>query len=400
VAIAHLSRYTASHPQDGKAHELLGRAYFADGQLDRAEASLAAALRADPSLRGTVRYYQASIANARGERAQANALLVEALRADPRSPLSLRILRPSEVPGAARPVAKPWNALVALAAGYNDNVLLVDDSGLTLPTDVTTNDTQALFAAVDTHYTFAGFGHDIVRLGYAGRFARYLDVSQGNYADNGVYGIYAHSVVPELEAAIRTGVSRTAVGGNTFRTAFELRPAVTWRATDYATVELALTRYEFDFEAQPTNVQRDRDSTQVAVGFNVSIVPPADVWQIRPRFGYARIDNDAVGSDYDFAADSVYVGINFTPGFDVTVDLLFAATNADYDHPNSFASNGTVLNAFERSDRTHSITIDVSKPILDDVDAFGTVAYRRNTSNIGLFQYHQHESVAGARIRF
>ena len=71
VAADRLERFEKAKPGGAKTAEFLGRASFGLGRYDQAEAQLDEALRRNPALTPSVRFYRALIAQARGDPARA-----------------------------------------------------------------------------------------------------------------------------------------------------------------------------------------------------------------------------------------------------------------------------------------------------------------------------------------
>ena len=116
VGLASLERYEKSNPGNAKTAELMGRAYIARGEYDKASELLQEAIRRDPAVKSTALYYLAFLEQARGKDEAADAYTERLLREAPQAPLARSLkgkigeIRRLQRRGAAGPstAAKPW----------------------------------------------------------------------------------------------------------------------------------------------------------------------------------------------------------------------------------------------------------------------------------------------------
>lgn len=212
-AIVSLERYEKAKPGNAKAAELLGRAYIAKGAYDKASAALHEAIRRDPAVKPTALYYLAFLERARGETKEADAYLETLFREAPQSPLARALkgrigeVRELQRRGAERrrAAARPWRVGGSLALGYSDNVLLLPDGDLNLPSDVTSNQSRFVAFSADPRYDWRLDAESVVSAGYVLQGTKYFSVSEADYHDHVAYVDYTRRLSPDLGITGRAG---------------------------------------------------------------------------------------------------------------------------------------------------------------------------------------------------
>ncbi len=404
-AISSLERYEKAKPGNAKAAELLGRAYIAKGAYDRASTLLHEAIRRDPAVKPTALYYLAFLERARGKTEDADAYLETLFREAPRSPLArslkgrigeIRELR-RQGEERRRAAAKPWRVGGSLAYGYNDNVLLLADGDLNLPSDVTSNQSRFVEYSADGRYDWRLDARSVVSAGYVLQGTAYLSVGEANYHDHVGFAEYTRRLSSDLGFTGRAGYGKTFLDGKDFSDRLSLRPALAYRPVERTTIEASYALNAIDFSTDPANPAQDRDGLGHTFGATL-FLDLTGVLPTNPRLraDFAYTSNQADGDDFDYGSFAASGGIDLSLPWRVGLSGTFAVTNTNYDNPNSFSSGGIT----SRKDDQRLFRLNLSRPIADGVEAFGE--YRRidNESNIALFDYDQTVWSIGLRARF
>lgn len=391
-AIARLEGYEQRRPGRGQTSEFLGRAFLALEELDRAEAHLQEALRREPRLAPTVRLALAALEARRGRpeaaRAQAERLLQEA----PDSPVARR-LRELGVPVTPPPPPKPWQVVVSLSAGYNDNVIALG-TDVPLPSDISQKDSAFVRLGLGGAYTWRLTGMDSLTAAYALQADVYADVSAANLLDQ-VWSLdYRHAFSAEWAAALRVSDQFTLLDGEAFRNQVTVRPAVGYRLTPWSLVELHYLLAASDYYVDVPPVQ-DRDGLAHQLGLTGFLAVPGT--RLLLRLGAAYTRSEADGADFDAGSVALVVGLSHPLPWQLTADLSYAHTFDRYDNPNSLAGAGF---AFKRRDDGNVLSLQLSRPVLPWLRAYVRYDFTLNDSNIAFFEYDQHVVSTGLVASF
>ena len=201
------------------------------------------AIRRNPAVKSTALYYLAFLEQARGKDEAADAytdrLRREASQASLARSLKGKIgeIRRLQRRGAAgqSTAAKPWRIGGNLSFGYNDNVLLLTEGDLNLPTDVTSNQSRFIAFSANAGCDWRLDEDTIVSAGYVLQGARYMSVREADFHDHVAFAEYAKRMSTDLGFTGRAGDGKTLLDGGDFSDRVSLRPAIVYRLTDRAT---------------------------------------------------------------------------------------------------------------------------------------------------------------------
>ncbi len=397
AAIERLLRYEQNHPGRGQTSEFLGRAYLATGDLDAAERELNRAIERDPSLEPTASLALASVASRRGDERAARRRLASISRRAPQSPLGSVLRRYGlEQPTPLPTADKPWRLSLSVGAGWNDNVVAVPD-GAALPADIT--DRGSAFGAFGADFAYEVFRteDDIVTLGYLFASTIYEDsLDEADLLDHYWYADYQRRLTEDWFASMRISNQYTNIGGNSFRNAVTLRPAVSHRFCDWFTAELAyaFSTNEYFF---PTSAAADRDGETHAIAITGYFSIPET--ELTGRVGYSHGFYATDGSDFDKDSDTVFIGLAHPLPWDFHLSVYYSHVFDDYDNPNSFSEAGVT-----RDDDIDAVSVELTRPVpfFGDLNAraYFRYDYINDDSNIAEFDYEQNIYSFGMTVDF
>ena len=116
------------------------------------------------------------------------------------------------------------------------------------------------------------------------------------------------------------------------------------------------------------------------------------------RGGAFYVDGATSGDKFDFHAPGLVAGLQAQLPWRVLGSLDYSFSRSIYANPDPRAVPAFVTN---RRDSTHSVALQVSRPVLyDNVAAYLRLSYIDNASNIAVFDYDQAVVVGGMVVRF
>ena len=233
---------------------------------------------------------------------------------------------------------------------------------------------------------------------------RYDSVRKADYLEPLFSLDYAHGLSPTVEAGGRLSYSRLLVDGSSLREELGVRPSVFWQPLEAAWIELAYRFSVADYFTSPTAATLDRDnrrhSVSVVGAYAIGDMALPEALRFgdrsrlpaRLRLAVSGTIIDRNGADFDFESYTIAPAAIVTLPHKVTLDLVVAHTETNFNNTNSLATAGGIFGtnfAFERDDDHTVYGIGVRRPIVAGLDVF--VGFRRivNQSNIRAFEYDQ-----------
>lgn len=399
LAVTLLEPFAKKYPENAKAQEFLGRAYIRTGKFDRAEAPLRRAMALDPRLKPTVLLALSSLENARKDRKAAVSALSEILRTEPGSPVG-GVLKSRLKPKPA----KPWSAYASVSGGHNDNVIGLS-SELVTPAEITERASGFVGFEGGGRYVHRIDEDQAVSAGTSIRHDRYFDVNDQDVVQGNLEAKYQYAIrqLPgDVIASVSGTYSHLRLGGDKYRDVYGLRPGLSLKPAGHISVDLYAARSWGDVRGSRTADPEiaSRDSTLTTLGGRMVVdVPGTD---ISVSVAYARLHNNADGTDHSYRANQFTVGAQAKVFKDYTLSGQVTRTNYDYSSPHSLApnpANGAGFQ-FSRDDDSTTINLRVSRPITDRVSGFLKFDYNNSKSNLPLFTYSQNIFGAGLIARF
>ncbi len=398
-AIAHLEAYEAAHPGNGKTSEFLGRAWLAKGDTQRAQELFREAVARDPALSSSVSVQMATIEASQGNPEQAAAFLDSIVANDPSSPLgqylSQELTQLASTQERAGP-PKVWSVVASFAVGHDSNAIALGDAS-PLPTGIT-NQSGAFFeTAVAGQYTvFARPGVDRLDVSGALGLRRYgdnLTVVDSEFWSLGAdyQGLIRRDLVGRVQAYLggntsHGDASNRYVGGRG-SVQFESFDVLWEPWVSYTYIEYN----EIGFVAPADN----RNGATLGLGANGYWT--WDLIEADLRAGGAYGSSRTDGTNFDNHSWSAVFGLSKELADEVTVDVSYVMINTDYTNLDTRA---TPPGSFKRSDHTRYFTLQLSKPIWENITLFGRAIVTHNGSNIPAFAYDRIETVAGITASF
>lgn len=396
-AIAHFEKYELEHPGRGQTSEFWGRALYALEKYDQAAQKLKEALNRDPSLEKTVNFTLTLVEAHRNNPAGAvqHYLAVTDLGGDD-DPFT-RFLQPLFV----QKPTKPWNISVSAAGGYNDNVL-----GLTsqefLPTDISSQSSPLSRYSLAAQYQWAFTKKLSLFAQYNFLADVYEDIPSFNLLDHAFVAGGRYRFNKAFTGTFQLIDRYTLFGGDKFRNQIALRPAVSFRWSEWTVTELipnfSTSNY---FLSVPSPQNRDGQA------YGVSVIQYFQIPQTEfsANVGWFFVKNSTKGSDFDSSSHGIQAGLQASPFGKLTGEVFYTRSFDRYDHPNSLVGN-----AFKRKDDIDSISVRASYPILEaagdwspiefSVTIFAQYNYLKINSNIDLLGFDQNTWLGGLITSF
>lgn len=385
-----LEQYEAAHPGRGQTSEFLGRAYLGMKDYDRAQASFDEAIKRDPSLTPTVRFYQAMMAEERNQPEEASRSIAALVSESPDSPIG-QLLRSHAATGTGlgqRRGGKPYSIAGSLGLGYNSNVLFEGETG---------SDESSFFtrATLDADYVWNRDNGDSITAGYNFLGNIYFSESDGNLLDNFLYGTYRHAFNDRWSGSFRVSDQATFLGGDFFRNTIALRPAVGYSHGSDSFTELAYSLAFSDYHENPALEDLDRDSKT----HTLSLAHYFGLKKLKSqaRVGVFGVKNQAEGDDFDYDGLGFFIGLRRALGGKWTGDIFYSKSWNNYDDGNIFSGP---FSPVKREDRPDYLAIQVLRPLHNDMDLYIRYTYNAANSNIDFFDYKQHTIGAGVNKAF
>ena len=385
-----LESYLATHPDDAKAHEFLGRAWLGLGDLDKGEASLNRALELNPDLEPTVRFYLAAVEHRRGNVRGAFANLAGIILRHPESRLGRRLGDVFPDIQAAEP-EKPWRAVLTLGLGYNDNVIALADE-FALPADISSKDSVYERLGFSGAYDIKRTEDQVLSVGYAVETNFYNEVEEFNFVDQFAYLNYSKRLRPDLTGSVLLSNQYTVVDRDRFRNEVAIRPTLAYRPWENIVVEGAY-RFATNNYFSDTASVNDRDANTHTVAATGHLLIPSH--GIRLTAGYAHSWINADGANFEAESDSLRLGVLASLPWQVTGEASVSRTWDDYDNPNTLSLTGEA-----RDDTTNRFTAGLSRPVYQNVSAYLNFTRIDKDSNISFFEYDQNRWEAGLTVSF
>ena len=353
----------------------------------------------DPALASSVSLQMAAIAASQGDPEAAAGFLDSIVENDPTSALGqylsqeLAQLAPAQAGGDA---AKIWSIVASLAVGHDSNAIALGNAS-PLPSGITNESGSFVETAVSGQViAFSRPGVDQLNLNAA--------VGLRRYGDNlTVVDSEFWSVGADYQALIRddlVGRVQGFLGGNTSHLDASNRyvggrGSVQFESFDVLWEPWVSTTYisynQVGFVAPADN----RDGTTWGGGLNGYWT--WDLIEADLRAGGAYNTTQTKGSNFDSHGWSAVFGVSKELADEVTADLSFVMINTDYINLDTRAAPP---GSAKRADHTRYFTLQLSKPVWENITIFGRANITHNGSNITAFSYDRIETLAGVAASF
>ncbi|MEX2543488.1 MAG: tetratricopeptide repeat protein [Phycisphaeraceae bacterium] len=400
AAIEAFETYEASHPGHAKTSELLGRAYLAKGDLERAETLLTQSIERDASLADTANLSLAQVHAARGERAAAQARLDEARRAaPPDSPLTdpLRgfTSQPAAV-GSGLADDRRFRVALTLAAGYSSNVIALADE-IALPSGISDQHSAFGSLVLDLAFDAVRTERNLVTLGYVFQGRMYESgLDEYDLLDQYFYVDWSHRLDDRFSTRLRLADEWTHIGGNEFRNQISARPALVTQVNEHLVAEVAYTYALNDYKF-PTASALARDGDAHTVGLTLGFHVPGT--RLSGRAGYSYTAHITDGSEFDRRDHAVFATLSHPLPMAFAISGSYLHTFSNYRNASTFG-----VTTDDREDDIDVVSITLSRwfdvPSLHRTRWFVTYEGIFNNSNVAVFDYDEHRVVSGITLNF
>ncbi|CAN0363243.1 unnamed protein product, partial [Discosporangium mesarthrocarpum] len=400
-AVDALEAYEAERPGDGKTSEFLGRAWLGLGDLDKAEAALREAMKRDPALTDTATLALAEVESRRGELADARRMLSDVADGTDDARVGAIAREALQQSARAQVEDKPWTAYLGIGVGKDTNVIALSDD-IVAPADITDKKSAFMRFNAGATYTYLLGDADALTFGYDGEYTRYTSVDDQNSLSNGIRATLRHAIYNEVVATMTVGASQDDLAGHRFRRGYSMRPALQIQPIEELIVEPFLGWSQSDYSAPTSNpAALDRDSIARSAGINAYFTIPGT--DVTFDAGYARIQNDAKGTDYDYSTNSYSIGVTAGLPYEFTGEMRYSRAHSHYANLNSLAPTsppGPNGFGFRREDVSNARMVRLSRPITDNIVGYFQYDDIDAGSNIDVYDYDRRIAVAGIVYQF
>lgn len=398
-AITRLEAYEAAQPGNGKTSEFLGRAWLAKGDTTRAQELFRQAVARDPALSSSVAVQMATIEASQGNPVEAAAFLDSIVANDPSSPLGQYLSQELTQLASAQDGDGPpkvWSVVASFAVGHDSNAIALGDAS-PLPSGITNQSGSFFESAFSGQYTvFMRPGID--RLDVSGA------IGLRRYGDNlTVVDSEFWSVGADYQGLIRNdlvGRVQGYLGGNTSHGDASNRYAGGRGSVQFESFDAlwepwaSFTHIEYN-QVGFVAPADDRDGSTWGMGLNGYWTWDLIEADLRAGGGYANTQTK--GTNFDSHGWSAVIGLSKELADEVVADVSLIMINTDYNNPDTRA---TPPGSFNRADRTRYFTLQLSKPVWQNITLFGRAVVTHNSSNIAAYSYDRMETVAGITASF
>ncbi len=306
---------------------------------------------------------------------------------------------------ALRSTAKRWDAMFAISAQYDSNVVLLP-GGVAPPGGNTGISHKDDFVTVLSGYGEYRFVQDdtwTVGTGYGFYQNLHARLSEFNVQDH-TPTLYVQRRFGAMQVRLQYILDYVTVGGDPYLLSNALQPTLTVSEHE-RTYTQAFVRYQYkDFKSFRDDrvflglpVNRTRDGVNWMVGGLQYLLLPENRGHV--RVGYTFDTDRTGGEDVTQAlpgrpthADWSYIGHRFTTGIAyqpmaaTTVDLAFDYYRQNYDSPNSYSETGTTV----RTDNVFLLTGTAVRDLGSGLWAAFQYSFTRDQSNVAVFDYTRH----------
>jgi len=398
LAIMHLDTFEQVVPGRGKTSEFLGRAWLAKGDTQRARSHFEEAVARDPGLRSSIEFQLAAIEVSEGDPQAAAAYLDSIVENDPASPLGqylgnrLRQLAASDTSAEQ----KIWSLVASFAVGHDSNAIALGDT-TPLPANITNQSGSFVESAVaGSVLVFSRPGSDQLVANASAAARRYGDNltvvdSESLGAGLDYQAVIRSDLIGRLQGYLGTNLSH----GDTINRFAGLRGSVQFESF-HVTWEPWVGVTYVDYNESGFVAPADQRSGPIrSVGLNGSWWWDAIEADLRGGIAYSNVETK--GTNFDSQSWSAVIGLNKELSDEVVADMSFAMINTDYENLDTRA---TPPGTFKRADQTRVFSLQLSKPVWENVTLFGRFNMTSNGSNIAAFDYTRVETLAGVAASF
>ncbi len=387
-AVLALTHYESIKPGRGLAQELLGRAYLALGQDEKAEASLREAMRRDARLAPTSNYYLGAIALRKGEGEKGAALLQDVSKNQPSSSVgrSAQTLLDRQ-----RAKDRRWSLSLSAGGGYDSNASQRGTDEL-VPTEIGRGGTGfGQFSAGGTYDLVRGEADDLT-VGYEFAAQVYDDLSEFNSLDHRPFVQYRRKFKDRAALNLNMENHYGEIDEDPSINDVVFSPSLDVKLAEWAVLRLPYT-LTWSENFIPVERPLDRDGLSQTLGIVQFL--KCERLNMVGRVGYVHIWNRTDGSDYDYDSDSVLVGVNWSLPWKITLDVSYARIWEGYANPNSF----TDFSRRRRSD-VDLVRVEVVKALNDHVWLRTSYDFAGSDSNVSIYKSDRHAWSAGVILRY
>jgi tetratricopeptide (TPR) repeat protein len=402
-ALASLQSYKDANPDSAKASELIGRAQFTLGNSAAGQKAFDEALQLDSSLKSSIAFFRAGLAQAQGKDIEGEELLDSAAGADQTGAVSRAVRQHLDLLNAiqSQRSTKPWTVFGTAAVGRDTNVIALSDQ-IARPSDITRQASAYANLTAGGQYRFDINNKQNVTIGGVFNHREYRDISDIDTDTVNTFARYEHTVTRRLRASVSGGFTHIRVNRIKKQNTVNIGPSLRYLINDRVRLDAAYSFTKInlpDPSATPENL--DRDSGLQNIGGTITIAFPR--LRTNVTFGGAYLQNSAVGSDYDYRGRQVKLAVRTQLPWDMTGGVSINRTAYDYLNLNSLAPTtpaGPTAFGFARQDTITSISANLSRPINDRFSVYARVTRTNAVSNLAVFQYDQKDMQIGVTTRF
>lgn len=398
AALTQLDALTPSASRSAAAQQLRGLGLYHLGREREAGEAFGRVVSSSGELAPRAHLYLASLDMKTGRLSAARGELEDLVRA--RSGTSIGVTADRMLRALERPVRKErlpgkgWRHRADLAAGYDSNVIGLGDQQV-LPAQISREDAAFTSLAIsgETQRIMDSESRWWAAYGVGARFNN--DLSPFDTAFLSLSGGWRRALKHRRALSVGGGFSQDFLDDRWFSKAVQISPEFTFYANDEVSTSVYYSLTDRDYTGTVFPQFFSRDGVTNEVGLTLSYRPDQSPWRLSARYGRGRINTD--GSDFDTSFDLFVVGAGRSIGSRTDATAYIGYENDDYTNANSRSAAGA-----RREDDilTAGFGFAYSLRRSPEWKLVGDFQHRRNSSNIGLFDYDRDIVTIGIRRYF
>ena len=390
-ALQYLDKLYKVQPDREDLACLIGMANYKLKRYDDALWYLDAITTSD-RMRDVARLYEGLSYQKQGRSKEARVVLSNIYTLEPTSPVSEPAMRLFDVLKMEERVKRPYQFFATFRSLYDDNVRLLPQENV-----------------LSVGHPRASFGEQAILYG------EYSLINRPNYKFNLSYGfsqtiynsdrkfdvqghtpglsfVYSGEIGPVgYSPRVDYFFDWVFLGSDWFLHRHTARPSLTLTMGPHLVTLLVYTFEHRDFRSVPDFRQDDRDGVLNEIGFT-QFFRTADARHYI-KLGYYKSWANTIGSNWDYDANNLLAGIQYTLPKKVRLNVDYSWEDRDYPHKNIFFSK-------KREDTERLLNVSVSRNIGSHVTAFGGYLRRDNNSNIALYDFEKNIYSLGMTYRY
>jgi len=393
-AITHLEEVYEREPEREDLGYFLGFASYQIGQYRKALDYLEAGRTKDKTISGLTLYYMALAKQQLGLTKEAADVYRQVITLDPTSPLAAPSQRLIETIELKEQLKKRLNVEVTAKLQYDDNVVLIPTTNVFRLREKDRKSWANLFF-LRGEYFFLRHPNVDLSASYGLFQTLYYNVKDSNVQDHIFSGDFLARGTLGVPFNFRLNYSYDylLLDSHYFLQRHTLRPNL---ILQWSPRHLSVVQYTFqikDFRETPVSPENDRDAQNHEAGIVHFLRFAEGKHYLKAGYFYER--EVAKGSNWEYQADRFLAGFQFTFPKDIRLNGDYQYAPVRYKNPNIFFTEEG-----ERRDIDRMFMVTLSKDVIKNLTIYLEYLYRRNSSNIALFDYEKNLYSVGVSWRY